>query len=79
MKIFKLVQLFAGEIPNGYHKPEGAPAPIPTPPPVAPPPEEEAFLEVPTTLEETKRAQTLGAKTLQIPLGTIGGSKPLNI
>jgi len=80
MKIFKLLQKINKEIPNAYYGGgKGAPAPIPTPPPVAPPPEETAMLEVPETVAETKRAQALGAKTLQIPLGTIGGTQPLNI
>jgi len=80
MKIFKLMKAVANEIPNTYHGGgKGSPAPIPTPPPVAPPPEETAMLEVPETVAETKRAQALGAKTLQIPLGTIGGTQPLNI
>ena len=58
---------------------KGAPAPIATPPVVAPPPVDEATLETVATDEETKKAQTLGAKSLQIPLGTIGGDSPLNI
>ena len=56
-----------------------APKAIPTPPVVAPPPVEEATLETVATDEETKKATTLGTKSLQIPLGTIGGDSPLNI
>ncbi len=58
---------------------KGSPAPIATPPPVAPPPVEEATLETVATDEATKTASALGAKSLQIPLGTIGGDQPLNI
>ena len=72
MKLTKLLMVYPG---GG----KGAPAPIATPPISAPPPVEEATLETVATDEETKKAQTLGAKSLQIPLGTIGGDKPLNI
>lgn len=56
-----------------------APTPIPTPPPVAPPPETAPTLETTPTDVKKKKAQTQGAKSLQIPLGSIGGNKPLNI
>lgn len=80
MKIFKLMAVVAKEIPDAhYGGGKSAPSPIPTPPPVAPPPTEEATLEVADTIAETKKAQTKGAKSLQIPLGTIGGNTPLNI
>lgn len=56
-----------------------APAPIPTPPPVAPEPETQETLETVSDTDQTKKAKATGAKSLQIPLGTIGGDKPLNI
>jgi len=80
MKVFQIIRAVAGEIPTTYAGgSKSAPAPIPTPPPVAPPPEEQATLETVDTTVEERKAQTLGAKSLQIPLGTIGGDKPLNI
>lgn len=57
----------------------GAPAPIATPPPVAPEPEKQETLTVADDTVATKKAKALGAKSLQIPLGTIGGNAPLNI
>lgn len=80
MKIFTLMAQIEGLLPNALHGGgKGAPAPIPIAPPEAPPPEDTAMLETKDTPTETKKAQTKGAKSLQIPLGTIGGNKPLNI
>jgi hypothetical protein len=78
MKIFNIVRAIRNETPMRYNG-KGAPAPIPTPPVEAPPPVEEATLETTPVEADKKKAQTLGAKSLQIPLGTIGGDKPLNI
>jgi len=80
MKIFKLMAVLAGEIPGLYAGGgKGAPKPIATPPPLAPEPETQETLAPTPIEEETKKARIAGAKSLQIPLGTIGGDKPLNI
>ena len=80
MKIFKIMMAVAGEVPEVFAKGgKGAPAPIATPPPLAPEPETQETLETVTDTEEKKLAKTTGAKSLQIPLGTIGGNQPLNI
>jgi len=53
----------------------GAPAPIVTPAPVAPAPVEEATLEEfsdEAVAKQKREAATMGAKSLQIPLGDIG-------
>lgn len=77
MLVTRLIQVWAGEIPGLYAKGgKGVPAPIATPPPVAPPPEEEATLETAKGDNEMEKkvAQSLGAKSLAIPLGSIGST-----
>ena len=74
----KLVAVAMGEVPSIYAKggKGSAPAPIATPPPIAPPPPNVATMEQATDENEktNRKAQALGAKSLAIPLGTIGSS-----
>lgn len=79
MTIFKLMAIAVNEIPDvlrGGGK--GTVAPIATPPPLAPEPETMETLQDTPEAEYKKQAKTQGAKSLQIPLGTVGSSDVLN-
>lgn len=52
--------------------------PIQTPPPQAPEPETLETLQTTETDTQTKLARTQGAKSLQIPLGAVGGADIIN-
>ena len=52
--------------------------PIQTPPPQAPEPETMETLQTAPEDAEKKLAKTQGAKSLQIPLGAVGGADILN-
>ena len=72
MICFKFLRVLEGledTVLNGGGK--GAVQPIKTPPPLAPEPETAPMMEVAPEEEYKKEAKTQGAKTLQIPLGTI--------
>ena len=79
MTIFKLMQVINKEVPDvlrGGGK--GTVKPIATPPPLAPEPEKMETLQTAPEDVAKREARTQGAKSLQIPLGTIGGTDVLN-
>ena len=52
--------------------------PIETPPPLAPEPETMETLQTTPEDKLKREARTQGAKSLQIPLGTVGGNDVIN-
>lgn len=79
MTIFKLMASINKEIPNAYYGGgKGTVEPIKTPPPLAPEPEKMETLKTAPEDVAKREARTQGAKSLQIPLGSVGGADILN-
>lgn len=72
MKIFELMKMIDGEIPDALYKGKGGggvQAPTIVTPAIAPPPAEEAMMELTDDeTAETIKARTQGARSLSIPL-----------